>query len=109
MLLWFKDLVTEEVTNHRPNISTLLYSAFIRGDLTLFILFLAMTVIMVRLREHQKAVFFCRKMKIQLCWSTHIKPTIQLGGIGLKLSPLIDVTTSTFAWKPGISTPTMLC
>ena len=35
MLLWFTDLmnVTEEVTIHRPNISTLLSSAFIRGDL----------------------------------------------------------------------------
>ena len=35
MLLWFKDLmnVTEEVTIHRPNVLTLLSSAFIRGDL----------------------------------------------------------------------------
>ena len=35
MLLWFEDLmnVTEEVTIHRPNVSTLLSSAFIRGDL----------------------------------------------------------------------------
>ena len=35
MLLWFADLmnVTEEVTIHRPNVSTLLSSAFIRGDL----------------------------------------------------------------------------
>ena len=35
MLLWFTDLmnVTEEVTIHRPNVSTLLFSAFIRGDL----------------------------------------------------------------------------
>ena len=34
MLLWFKDLmnVTKEVIIHRPNISTLLSSAFIRGD-----------------------------------------------------------------------------
>ena len=34
MLLWFTDLmnVTEEVTTHRPNVSTLLSSAFIRGD-----------------------------------------------------------------------------
>ena len=33
MLLWFADLmnVTEEVTIHRPNVSTLLSSAFIRG------------------------------------------------------------------------------
>ena len=32
MLLWFADLmnVTEEVTIHRPNVSTLLSSAFIR-------------------------------------------------------------------------------
>ena len=35
MLLWFADLmnVTEEVTIHRPNVSTLLSSAFIRVDL----------------------------------------------------------------------------
>ena len=35
MLLWFTDLinVTEEVTIRRPNVSTLLSSAFIRGDL----------------------------------------------------------------------------
>ena len=35
MLPWFTDLmnVTEEVTIHRPNDSTLLSSAFIRGDL----------------------------------------------------------------------------
>ena len=35
ILLWFADLmnVTEEVTIHRPNVSTLLSSAFIRGDL----------------------------------------------------------------------------
>ena len=35
MLLWFTDLmnVTEEVTIHRPNVLTLLSSAFIRGDL----------------------------------------------------------------------------
>ena len=34
-LLWFADLmnVTEEVTIHRPNVSTFLSSAFIRGDL----------------------------------------------------------------------------
>ena len=35
MLLWFTDLmnVTEEITIHRPNVSTLLSSAFIRDDL----------------------------------------------------------------------------
>ena len=35
MLLWFKYLmnVTEEVTIHRPNVSTFPSSAFIRGDL----------------------------------------------------------------------------
>ena len=35
MLLWFTDLmnVTEEVTIDRPNISTVLSSAFIRGGL----------------------------------------------------------------------------
>ena len=35
MLLWFADLmnVTEEFTIHRPNVLTLLSSAFIRGDL----------------------------------------------------------------------------
>ena len=29
-----------------------------------------------------------------------------MGGISLKLSPLVDVTTSAFVWKPGISTLT---
>ena len=35
MLHWFADLmnITEEVTVHRPNVWTLLSSAFIRGDL----------------------------------------------------------------------------
>ena len=34
MLLWFEDLMNvSEVTIHRPNVSTLLSSAFIRGDL----------------------------------------------------------------------------
>ena len=35
MLLWFIDLmnVTGEVTIHRPNVSTLLSSAFLKGDL----------------------------------------------------------------------------
>ena len=35
MLLWFTDLmnVTEEDTIHRPNVSTILSSAFIRDDL----------------------------------------------------------------------------
>ena len=35
MLLWLTDLtnVTEEVTIQRPNVSTLLSSAFVRGDL----------------------------------------------------------------------------
>ena len=35
MLLWFTDLmnVTEEVTIHRPNVSTLLSIALFRGDL----------------------------------------------------------------------------
>ena len=35
MLLWLADLmnVTEEVKIHRPNVSTLLSSAFIGGDL----------------------------------------------------------------------------
>ena len=38
MLLWFADLmnVTEEFTIHRPNVLTLLSSAFIRGDLTMW-------------------------------------------------------------------------
>ena len=36
MLLWFRDLmnVTKKATIHRPNVSTLLSGAFIRGDLT---------------------------------------------------------------------------
>ena len=44
-----------------------------------------------------------------LYWSTHAQLyTIQLGGISLKLSPLICLTTSAFVWKPGISTLPML-
>ena len=36
MLLWFTYLmnVTEDLTIHRPNVPTLLSSAFIRGDLS---------------------------------------------------------------------------
>ena len=35
MLLWFTNLMnaTEEITIHRPNVSTLLSNALIRGDL----------------------------------------------------------------------------
>ena len=41
MVLWFADLMneTEEVTIHRPNVSTSLSSAFIRGDLNAVLLF----------------------------------------------------------------------
>ena len=46
--------------------------------------------------------------KIQLRRSTHAQLTIQLGGISIKLSPLIDITTRAFVWKHGISTPPTL-
>ena len=45
------------------------------------------------------------KKKIQLCGSTHAWLTIQLDGIILKLSILINIATSAFVWKPGISFP----
>ena len=48
------------------------------------------------------------KKKIQLYRSTHDWPTIQLGGINPKLSPLIGVTNGAFVWKPAISTPPTL-
>ena len=55
-----------------------------------------------RLREHQKAVFFYVKENSALsehtCLTKH----------GIKLSSLIDITTSAFVWKPGISTPLTL-
>ena len=54
-----------------------------------------------RLKEHQKAVFFCKKENSALSEHTCLL-TIQLGGIILKLSPLIGVTTSAFVWKLGI-------
>ena len=49
-----------------------------------------------------KKRFSFAKKKIQLYWSTHAQPTIQLGGISLKLLPLIGVTTSAIVWKPGM-------
>ena len=60
-----------------------------------------------RLKEHQKAVFFCKKENSALlehtCLTNHT-----IGGIILKLSLLIGVTTSAFVWKPGILTPPAL-
>ena len=87
------------------------------NEQTLFILFRAMTVI-TSTSDRQKVsfVYVCKsikkpspfaKKKIQLCRSTHALLTVQLGGIILKLSLLIDVT-SAFVWKPGISTPPTL-
>ena len=60
-----------------------------------------------RLKEHQRAVSSCEKENSALsqhtCLINH-----QLGGTILKLSPLVDVTTSAFVWKPCISTlPTL--
>ena len=46
-----------------------------------------------------KKLFSFSKKKIQLYRKTHAQPTIQLGGISLKLSPPIGVTTSAFVWK----------
>ena len=58
------------------------------------------------LKEHQKAVFFCKKEESVL--SEHTCLSVQLGGISLKLPPLIGVTTSAFVWKLGILTLPML-
>ena len=87
------------------------------NEQTLFILFRAMTVITSTSdRPKVSFVYVCKsikkpspfaKKKIQLCRSTHALLTVQLGGIILKLSLLIDVT-SAFVWKPGISTPPTL-
>ena len=101
VLLWFTDLmnVTEKVTIHRPNVSKLLFSAFIlfrlRGifspnlrilsrknnEPTRFILFLAMTVTtntsdgpnvsLVHVRKSIKKRFSFAKKKTQLYRCTH--------------------------------------
>ena len=61
-----------------------------------------------RLKEHQKAVFFCKKENSTLSKHTCLTNHRILGGIILKLSPLIGVTTSAFVWKLGILTPPTL-
>ena len=106
MLLWFKDLPNLRILSHKNN------------EPMLFILFRAMTVIisildrpsisLVHIWKSIKKWSSFAKKKIQLCWSTHAHPNIQLGGMILKLSPLIDITTNAFVWKPGISTSPML-
>ena len=58
-----------------------------------------------RLKEHQKAVFFCKKENSAS--SEHAYLTNHIGII-LKLPPLIGVTTSAFVWKIGILTPPTL-
>ena len=66
-------------------------------------------VSLVYIWENIQKWFSFAKKKIQLCQSTHDQLTIQLGGISLKLSPLIGVTTIAFVWKLGILTlPTLL-
>ena len=88
---------------------------------TPFIVFLAMTVTTntsdrpnVSLVDVWKSMkkrfsfFFLQKKKIQLYRTTHAQLPIQLGGINLKLSPLLGVTTSAFVWKLGILTPPTL-
>ena len=72
--------------------------------------FRVMTVIS-RLKEHQKAVFYCKRENSAL--SEHTCLTNQTVGwdnskIILQLSPPIDVTTNAFFWKLGISTPPTL-
>ena len=61
----------------------------------------------LRFKEHQKAVFFCKKENSALsehtCLTNHT-----VGWDNLKLSPLIGVITSAFIWKPGILTPPTL-
>ena len=195
MLLWFKDLInlTEEVTIHRPNFSTLLSSTFIKWQMArqkpssvtaknqlqlvtllmkgsqrlVLLLFLTFRVLQNPSREFWIATtlkllkkpfqtlwhifaklkypvtkeqrtdaiyvipcndcdneyigqtnvslvhvwksirkrFSFAKRKIQLYRSTHAWLTIQLGGIILKLSPLICVTTSAFVWRLSMLTP----
>ena len=60
-----------------------------------------------RLKEHQKAVFFCKKENSALsertCLTNHT-----IGWEKSKLSPPIGVTISAFVWKLGISTPPTL-
>ena len=60
-----------------------------------------------RLKEIKNQFSFAKR-KIQHYRSTHAQLTIQLGGIILKLSPLIGVTTSAFVWRLGILTPPTL-
>ena len=60
------------------------------------------------LKEHQKVVFFCKKENSALwehtCLTNH---TIEWDK-SKKLSPLIDIITTPFVWKRGISTLPML-
>ena len=62
-------------------------------------------VSLVHVRKSIKKRFSLSKKRIQLYRSAIAWLTIQLGGIILKLSPRIGVTTSAFVWKPGIWTP----
>ena len=69
----------------------------------------ASNVSLVHVWKSIKKRFSFAKKKIQLYRSTHAWPTIHMGGISLKLSPLIGVTTSAFVWKPGtLTSPTLL-
>ena len=63
----------------------------------------------IRLKKHQKVVFFCKKIKENSALSEHTCLTNHtIGRISLKLPPVNGVTTSAFVWKPGISTlPTL--
>ena len=83
---------------------------------TPFILFLAMTVTTnTSDRPNVSLVDVWKSMKkknsekkIQLYRTTHAQLTIQLGGINLKSSPLLGVTTGAFVWKLEILTPPTL-
>ena len=106
-MVWcYSDLPNLRILSHKNN------------EPMLFILFRTMTVIisildrpsisLVHIWKSIKKWSSFAKKKIQLCWSTHAHPNIQLGGMILKLSPLINITTNAFVWKPGISTSPML-
>ena len=82
-----------------------------------FILFLAMTVTTNTLEDQtsawytfertSKSSFLLQKRNSALLEHTYLN-NHTIGGIILKLSLLISVTTSAFVWKPGILTPPAL-
>ena len=97
MPLWLKDLmsVTEEVTIHRPNVSTLLSSAFIRGDLNAvtrgpFIRLLISCLFFwrgvngrqeVSRHYHDKCFFFAKENRFLMLFQTCTKLTFGLSDV----------------------------